>query len=142
MHNILPQAKEGDLSPHFNEETFIWILFIDGPISIDMFVLVKKLSTGLIWDPICCEARSSAPIPPFTAVPMCTASKHMFFLMAVRRYCFFFLISEVIQTKIIKEKCPGVIILHMRYIFLCFAWLPNGAEIETYPKIAKENPRA
>ena len=53
VHNILPQAKEGDLSPHFNEEMYIGILFIDRPISIDMFVLVKKLSTGLIWDPIC-----------------------------------------------------------------------------------------
>lgn len=127
---MLPQAKEGDLSPHFNEETSIGMLFIDRPISIDMFLLVKKLSIGLIWDPICSEAPSSAPIPQFTAVPMCTASKHMFFLMAVRRYCFFFLISEVIQTKKIKEKSPGVFILHMRYIFLCFAWQPNGAEIE------------
>ena len=58
VHNILPQVKEGVLSPHFNKETFIGILFIDRPISIDMFVLVKKLSTGLIWDSICWEARA------------------------------------------------------------------------------------
>ena len=77
MHNILPQAKEGVLSPHFNEETFIGILFIDRPISIDMFVLVKKVVHRLHLGPHLLRGARAAPIPPFTAVLMCTASEHM-----------------------------------------------------------------
>lgn len=48
---MLPQAKEGDLSPHFSAETFTGIILIDSPISIDMFVLGEKLIIGLIWGP-------------------------------------------------------------------------------------------
>ena len=129
---MLPQAKEGDLSPHFNEETSIGMLFIDRPISFDMCVLVKKLSIGLIWDPICSEERSSAPIPPFTAVLIC------FFEWMCDDISFSFSFQRLYKQNNRRDAAGSFYSSYALYIF-CFAWLTNGAEIEAYPKIESEN---
>ena len=109
VHNILPQAKEGDLSPQFHEKMFIGILFIDRPISIDMFVLVKKLSTGLIWDPICWEARALRPYRHSQLFWCEPQASIWLFRLNLRRYCVVILISKNLRTKI-KEKVSGRVI--------------------------------
>ena len=106
VHNILPQTKEGDLSPHFNEEMFIGILFIDRPISIDMFVLVKKLSTGLIWDPICWEARALRPYRHSQLFWCAPQASIWLCLLKSAALLHYFSHLKNLQKKM-KKKCPG-----------------------------------
>ena len=110
VHNILPQAKEGVLSPHFNVETIIGILFIDRPIRIDMFVLVKKSCSQASFGTPFAERRARCA---YTAIhsrsDVHRKRAYDCCCLNLRCYCVVFVISKILQTKI-KEKVSGSVI--------------------------------